>query len=186
VDPNALEANVWDGNDDLRLLCSLPAECVDLVYLDSPFFSNRAREDRDGAPAHLDWIAPSLEALHRILKPTGSLFLVCDEAVGLYLRVLLVELFGQRDARSRSASWKADCGAAHHYVFYYRKLGPTTPIRNGHLYTVVHREGAEDSSLVAFSFLRGRVRRRASSGHSSPHCSAKRLARRRTSPLAHS
>jgi hypothetical protein len=161
VDPNGLEANPH-GNDDLRLLRSLPAECVDLVYLDSLFFSSCVGED---------WVAAPLEALHRILKPTGSLFLSCDEAVGLYLRVLLVELFGQRDARNRLVWWKADPGAAHRYVFYYRQFGSTTPARNGHLYTVVHREGRDDPSLVAFSFVHGRVRRRS---------------RRRPSSLAHS
>jgi hypothetical protein len=177
VDPNGPEANVFHSEDDLRLLRSLPAECVDLVYLDSPFFSSwvhegswadraeaHSPEDRwqGGVRTYLDWIAAPLDDLHRILKPTGALFLVCDEAVGLYVRVLLDELFSRRDARNRMVWWKADSGPAHHYVFYYRKSAQNTAGRNGHLYTVIHREGEDDSSLVAFSFVQGRLRRRVS------------------------
>ncbi len=109
---------------------------------------------------YLDWIAAPLEDLNRILKPTGALFLVCDEAVGLYVRILLDEIFTQRDARNRMIWWKADSGPAHHYVFYCRKSADIG--RHGHLYTVVHREGKDDSSLVAFSFLQGQLRRRIS------------------------
>ncbi len=175
MDPNGLDQGVFRGDDDLRLLRSLPAECVDLVYLDPPFFSSWVHEgswadgaeayspeDRwqGGVRAYLDWIASPLEDLNRILKPTGALFLVCDEAVGLYVRVLLDEIFSERDVRSRMVWWKANSGPANHYVFYCRK---STDIgRHGHLYTVIHREGKDDGVLVAFSFVQGRLKRRVS------------------------
>jgi hypothetical protein len=175
VDTNGLEANGFHGEDDLRLLRSLPGECVDLVYLDSTFFSRWVREgswadqagvhsseDDGGVRAYMAWIAAPLDDLHRILKPTGALFLVCDEMVGLYVRFLLEELFGQRDVRTRMVWWKVDAEPAHHYIFYYRKFGQNTAGRNSHLYTVIHREGKDDSSLVAFSFVRGRLKRRIS------------------------
>ena len=165
------------GEEDLRLLRSFPAESVDLVYLDPPFFSGWSHEgswehraqalpsedDRwqGGVEAYLDWIASPLENLHRILKPTGALFIVCEEEVGLYVRLLLDELAGPSHARSRMVWWKADSGPAHHYVFYYRKSAYATG-RQGHLYTVIHREGAEDGSLVAFSFVQGHMSRRVS------------------------
>ncbi len=110
--------------------------------------------------AYLDWIAATLENLHRVLKPTGTLFLVCDEAVGLYVRLLLKELFSQRDARNQMVWRKADCGPAHHYIFYYRKPAQNTAGRNGHLYTVIHCEGKDDRTLAAFSFVQGRLRHR--------------------------
>jgi hypothetical protein len=177
VDWNGLETNASRGEDDLRLLRGFPAESVDLVYLDPPFFSNCALEgswadraemrpsedDRwqGGVGAYLDWIATPLENLHRILKPSGALFLVCEEAVGLYVRVLLEELFNRRNAGNRMVRWKADSGPAHHYVFYCRKSGDIAG-RNGHLYSVIHCEGKDDPSLVAFSFVQGRPRRRSS------------------------
>ncbi len=191
---NDLE-NVLPGEDDLRLLRSFPVESVDLVYLDPPFFSSwvqegswaeRAKaplsEDRwlGGVRGYLDWIAPPLENLHRILKPTGALFIVCEEAVGLYVRLLLDELASPSHAPSRMVWWKADSGPAHHYVFYYRKS--TDAGRHGHLYTVIHREGAEDGSLVAFSFVQGQMNRRVSN-----HLAAQpSLSSVCSSPLAHS
>lgn len=66
----------------------LQGECVDLVYLDPPFFSNknyeviwddeaevRSFEDRweGGIQVYLDWMEARLRHLHRVLKPTGSL-----------------------------------------------------------------------------------------------------------------
>jgi len=175
VEQIGLQQSVFRGEDDLRLLRSLPAECIDLVYLDPPFFSEwvnegsrsdqgeaHSPEDRwhGGVRAYLDWIAAPLEQVNRILKPTGALFLVCDDAVGLYVRILLDEIFNQGDARNRIVWWKADSGPAHHYVFYCRKSAEIG--RHGHLYTVVHREGKDGGTLVAFSFLQGQLRRRIS------------------------
>jgi len=35
-----LKTGVIHCEDNLRLLAEMPAECVDLIYLDPPFFSN--------------------------------------------------------------------------------------------------------------------------------------------------
>lgn len=179
MDPSNLEANAVHGEDDLGLLRSFPAESVDLIYLDPSFFSSwiheaswadradkRSPGDRrqGGMHAYLDWIEDPLENLHRILKPTGAIFLVCDEAIGLYVRLLLDELFSQQDARSQTVWWKADAKPTHHHVFYYRKSADTTG-RNGHLYTVIHPEKKDDWSLVAFSFVQGRRGRRVANLH---------------------
>jgi hypothetical protein len=144
VDSKNLEATVCHGEDDLQLLRSFPAGSVDLVYLDPPFFSDLVDES--------SW---ALKDLHRVLKPNGALFLVCDEVTGLQVRLQLDELFSQRDAHNRMIWRKADSGPAHHHVFYYRKSDHPTG-RQGHPYTVIHREGEDDWSLVAFSFVQGR------------------------------
>ncbi len=173
VETDRLESGLYHGEDDLHLLRGLPDECVDLVYLDPPVFSGWAHEgswqDRadvepddgrwqGGVRNYLDWIAAPLEDLDRILTPTGALFLVCDESVGLYVRLLLDELFSGRDPRNRMVWWKANSGPKHHYVFYYRRSGDDAT-RYGRYYTVIHRQGEVDSSLVAFSFVhRGRKR----------------------------
>jgi hypothetical protein len=176
--PAAVESNglrTSRAEDDLGLLASLPAECVDLVYLDPPFFSEWLTEGgppgRSPTPnpeylwhedvrSYLEWIAAPLEDMHRILKPTGALFLVCEESIGLYVRLLLDEIGNEPHAPSKMVWWKADTRPAHHCVFYYRK---STEIgRHGHLYTVIHRAGETDRSLVAFSFLQGKLSRRVS------------------------
>ena len=44
--------------------------------------------------AYLSMMAPRLVELHRVLKPTGSLYLHCDPTASHYLRVLLDAVFG--------------------------------------------------------------------------------------------
>lgn len=46
--------------------------------------------------AYLVMMAVRLEALHRKLKPTGSLFLHCDQTASHYLKVVLDGIFGPR------------------------------------------------------------------------------------------
>ena len=45
--------------------------------------------------AYLAMMAPRLGELHRVLKPTGSLYLHCDPSAGHYLKVLLDAVFGR-------------------------------------------------------------------------------------------
>jgi DNA modification methylase len=44
--------------------------------------------------AYLAMMAPRLVELHRVLKPTGSLYLHCDPTASHYLRITLDEIFG--------------------------------------------------------------------------------------------
>jgi DNA modification methylase len=93
------------------------AETVDLIYADPPFLTGKAYaarigrgEDsrkpeswrttrgyrdtwRDGAE-YLDMLYPRLQAMHQLLKPTGSLYLHLDWHASAYARVILDEIFG--------------------------------------------------------------------------------------------
>jgi hypothetical protein len=78
--------------DCLDQLRKLPAHCVDLVYIDPPFNSNRnyevfwgetkekrAFEDRHASTAaYIDYMRPRCVELARVLKPTGSFYYHCD------------------------------------------------------------------------------------------------------------
>ena len=79
--------------DNLEILKQIEEESVDLIYLDPPFFSNRnyeviwgdkgevrSFEDRwaGGINHYIDWLKERVMEMHRILKPTGSIFLHCD------------------------------------------------------------------------------------------------------------
>lgn len=104
------KTNVLYCGDNLhRLSHYIPDESVDLVYLDPPFFSNkkyeviwgdeaevRSFEDRwkGGINNYLDWMEPRLGELHRVLKPTGTIYLHCDWHAGHYLKVLMDSIFG--------------------------------------------------------------------------------------------
>ena len=70
--------------------------------------------------AYLTMMAIRLLELHRILKPTGSLYLHCDPTAGHYLKVLLDGLFGVPHFRNEiiwkrnSAHSDAKQGAKHY------------------------------------------------------------------------
>lgn len=50
--------------------------------------------------AYLTMMAPRLVELHRVLKPTGSLYLHCDATASHYLKVLLDAIFGTAHFRN--------------------------------------------------------------------------------------
>ena len=149
--------------DNLQVLRDhVPAESVDLVYLDPPFNSNasynvlfreRTGEEspaqikaftdtwewtqetertyeldiiqnpavpsavkdmisafrqfigRNAMMAYLVMMAPRLVELHRVLKPTGSLYLHCDPTASHYLKLLLDAVFGPSTFRNEIV-WK--------------------------------------------------------------------------------
>ena len=55
--------------------------------------------------AYLAMMAPRLVELHRILKPTGSLYLHCDPTASHYLKLLLDAIFGAENFRNEII-WK--------------------------------------------------------------------------------
>ena len=55
--------------------------------------------------AYLSMMAPRLRELHRVLKPTGSLYLHCDPTASHYIKVLLDAVFGPTRFRSEIV-WK--------------------------------------------------------------------------------
>jgi len=107
----SLDTNLLYCNDNLERLARFPSESVDLAYLDPPFFSNRSYEviwgdeaevrsfeDRwaGGVQVYVNWIRERVEELHRVLKPTGSIYLHCDWHASHYLKVMMDEVFGYR------------------------------------------------------------------------------------------
>jgi len=50
--------------------------------------------------AYLSMMAPRLKELHRVLKPTGSIYLHCDPTASHYLRMLLDAVFGPANLRN--------------------------------------------------------------------------------------
>lgn len=81
--------------------------------------------------AYLAMMAVRLLELHRVLKPTGSLYLHCDPTASHYLKLLLDGVFGATNFRSEIA-WKRTAahsaanrwGNVHDTIFFYSK-GPS-------------------------------------------------------------
>jgi DNA modification methylase len=110
--------------DNLEILKNLESESVDLIYLDPPFFSNRNYEviwgdkgevrsfqDRwsGGVEHYIGWLKERVEEMHRILKPTGSIFLHCDWHADAYIRVFILDkIFGEKNFKNE-------------IIWYYRK-----------------------------------------------------------------
>lgn len=82
--------------------------------------------------AYLAMMAPRLVELHRVLKPTGSLYLHCDPTAGHYLKLLLDAVFGPQNFRNEivwrrtgSNSAAKRYGPLHQLIFYYGKSKET-------------------------------------------------------------
>lgn len=82
--------------------------------------------------AYLTHMAVRLVELHRVLKPTGSIYLHCDPTASHYLKVLMDAVFGAKQYRSeiiwkRSSSHNdtkqglVNYGHIHDTIFFYTK-----------------------------------------------------------------
>lgn len=78
--------------------------------------------------AYLVMMATRLVELHRVLKPTGSLYLHCDPTAGHYLKIILDTIFGPRNFRTEIV-WKRS--SAHSDTKQGRKL-------HGHIHDVIY------------------------------------------------
>ena len=139
--PSALlDTRVIYCGDNLDQLKKLPPQCVDLIYIDPPFNSNRnyevfwgetkekrAFEDRhESTRAYIDYMRPRCVELARVLKPTGSFYYHCDWHASHYVKVMLDQIFGENNfqneivwKRSSAHSDSKRYGANHDTVFFY-------------------------------------------------------------------
>lgn len=137
--------------DNLEKLQALPAGCIDLIYIDPPFNSNRnyevfwgerkekrAFEDRhESTQAYIDFMRPRCVELHRVLKESGSFYFHCDWHASHYVKVMLDQIFGENqfkneivwkraDAHSDSKQGAKHYGRVHDSIFFYTKSAKYT------------------------------------------------------------
>ncbi len=101
--PSALlDTRVIYCGDNLEQLAKLPDRCVDLIYIDPPFNSNRnyevfwgetkekrSFEDRHASTqAYIDYMRPRCVELARVMKKTGSFYYHCDWHASHYVKVI--------------------------------------------------------------------------------------------------
>ena len=55
----------------------------------------------DDMGAFLCWLGVRVLAMHRILKPTGSLYLHCDHTASAYIKMMLDSIFGRENFRNQ-------------------------------------------------------------------------------------
>ena len=87
--------------------------------------------------AYLTMMAQRMVELHRVLKPTGSLYLHCDPTASHYLKLLLDGVFGARNflseitwkrtsAHSDTRQGRRQHGHVHDILFFYSKTDQWT------------------------------------------------------------
>jgi DNA modification methylase len=118
--PSALlDTRVVYCGDNLEQLAKLPDACVDLIYIDPPFNSNRnyevfwgetkekrSFEDRHASTqAYIDYMRPRCVQLARVLKKTGSFYYHCDWHASHYVKVMLDAIFGENNFQNEIV-WK--------------------------------------------------------------------------------
>jgi len=136
-----LDTHVVYCGDNLEQLAKLPDACVDLIYIDPPFNSNRnyevfwgetkekrAFEDRHASTqAYIDYMRPRCVQLARVLKKTGSFYYHCDWHASHYVKVMLDALFSENNFQSEII-WKRtsahsnateNYAAVHDVIFFY-------------------------------------------------------------------
>ncbi len=109
-----LENIIYCG-DNLTWLKKFPDNCIDLIYIDPPFFSNRhyevifndgeeirSFEDRwkGGINHYIEWMKERVFEMHRILKDSGSFYLHCDWHASHYLKVMCDDIFGYNNFKN--------------------------------------------------------------------------------------
>lgn len=136
-----IEADVYQG-DCLDILRSWPKEKAALTYLDPPFFTQREQklsardrsthfsfDDRWRSITHYaSFLSDRIAEIHRILKPTGSVFFHCDKTASHVARLILDDVFGEENFQSEIIwSYKRWSNSArrllpaHQTVLFYSK-----------------------------------------------------------------
>ena len=93
--------------DCLEKMQSLPANSVDLIFTDPPYNQNipyvkKDFKDKKKPEAYLNWLKKRIEEMYRVLKPTGSMYIMnypewnarilpfIENELGMYLRRWIV------------------------------------------------------------------------------------------------
>lgn len=140
-----LKTNVLYYGDNLEVIHKyIPDNCIDLIYIDPPFFSSKAYEiiygdakevrmfeDRwKGDVYHyVNWMEPRLAQMHRVLKPTGSIYVHLDWHAVHYIKIAMDRIFGDENFRNdiiwhytgRRMKGQNKFNAKHDTILFYGK-----------------------------------------------------------------
>ena len=154
AEPNFKSNTLWTG-DNLSIMRGINSDCIDLIYIDPPFNSNRNYAAPVGSKAagaafkdawtlsdidlyehgelaerhpavytvieaaglahgksmksYLVFMSIRILEMYRILKPTGSFYLHCDDTAGHYLKLILDCVFGSKFCKN-TIIWKRNSG----------------------------------------------------------------------------
>ena len=129
--------DTWHWNDSAELACDEINKSKKHSDVSTMLRAMRNFLGDNDMMAYLAMMAVRLIELHRVLKPTGSIYLHCDPTASHYLKILLDAVFG-KGAFLNEIIWKRTYahgssqrfGPVHDVIFYYAKNG-------GHVWTNV-------------------------------------------------
>ena len=113
---------------DIIVNAAVPTAVKEMISAFRQFIGNNAMM------AYLVMMAPRLVELHRVLKPTGSIYLHCDPTASHYLKILMDTVFGSGNYRNEIA-WKRysshgnvsrNFGKVHDTILTYAKDSKST------------------------------------------------------------
>ena len=121
--------DVWNWNDDVHPVWTEEIGKDHPSLFNVIRYANAAAGDDMGA--FLCWMAVRVLEMHRVLKPTGSMYLHCDPTASHYLKAMMDAIFGRKQFRreviwqmksvsgfkSQASNWIRD----HDTLFYYSK-----------------------------------------------------------------
>lgn len=108
-----LKTNVVYCADNLEVMKQLPSDGIDLIYIDPPFGTNSLRKSKTwdaevqglsfydsyggGIKSYVSFMVDRLEQMHRLLKPTGSIYVHLDWRSVHYIKVEMDKIFGEKN-----------------------------------------------------------------------------------------
>ena len=118
--------DVWNWKDDVQ------ANWINELQKEHPtlanvvMYANAAAGDDMGA--FLCWMSVRVLEMHRVLKPTGSIYLHCDDTASHYLKAMMDAIFGRKQfrneiiwKRTNSRSDGNQFGRVHDILLFYSK-----------------------------------------------------------------
>lgn len=91
-------------SDNLDLMAEMQDNTVDLIYCDILYGTGRKFKDYQDLKPKREIIEehyiPRIKEMHRILKPTGSIYLQMDTRINHWLRCILDDVFGYDNFRN--------------------------------------------------------------------------------------
>lgn len=118
--------------DNLEYMKSLQSESIDLIYGDILFGTGRDFGDYKDIKADRktveNFYIPRITEMHRLLKPTGSIYLQMDYRINHYVRFILDDIFGYENivneiiwCYTMPNNFKKAFNRKHDNILFYKK-----------------------------------------------------------------
>lgn len=96
-----IELNKCYCMDNLELMKQIEGNSIDLIYCDILYNTGRKFDDYDDnlgtTQEAINWYTPRLLEMKRVLRNTGNIYIHCDYRLSHYIKVLMDDIFGEKN-----------------------------------------------------------------------------------------